>query len=826
MSLSPFAAVATVSVVVPALASLVAAQCTPLWSDADPLARIRGSVYATTVFDPDGAGPAPALLVAGGTFQVARSEFAYVATHNGQDWTVIDPSFGFANAFAQWNGQLIVAGNTSPNAVRSWNGTSWTSLGAVGGTVNALAVYNGQLIVAGTLTVAGGVPVNGIARFDGTTWSALGAGVQGTVTSLAVFNGGLYVGGSLASAGGSAVNHLAIWNGSSWSAGPVFDAPIQTMAVRVGTAVTNSFLWVGGAFNNVGAVAASRIVRFSPSSGLWTAVPGLPGTTCRALFVRGTGLNSFELSAAVDNNGSTQRAYRLVAGVWSVLGDVVDAATNPSPRCLTYYAGRYVIGQAGADIGVQTFDGTAWAPVYGKGVPARVRAVTSLAGDVVLGGDFSGIDGVVMNGLARRTAGTWTPIGGGLGTGADVRAVVRDGAGGLFVGGGFQTAGGVTVANVARWDGSAWSDLGGGVAGGVYALQGMPNGDVIAGGDFSTAGGLPAQRIARWDGFGWSSMGQLNGAVRALALLPTGDLVAGGEFTADGGNAVLRLARWSGSSWVQLGAGCNNTVFALAVANDGSLYAGGRFTAVGAAAASRVARWDGATLTGLSLLGVNRDVLALAVHPSGTLLIGGGVFSFSLGPLGGWQSNLMRMDGSSLSPLNVDGASVDALAIVDGDLVVGGQFDFANDQISSNVARLHSGCAAGVVATPSQCAGASPQLFALNDPWIGTTYQAFAGPFATTSLALEVVGFTGVVVPLPPLLAEAEAGCALLTTPDILTGMVPVGGYVLVGAAVPLNPALVGVTVHQQFLELQFGVGGALAAVRASNALTLTLGAF
>jgi hypothetical protein len=109
-------------------------------------------------------------------------------------------------------------------------------------------------------------------------------------------------------------------------------------------------------------------------------------------------------------------------------------------------------------------------------------------------------------------------------------------------------------------------------------------------------------------------MGSLNGTVRALALLPNGEVVAGGEFTANGGSTVLRLARWTGTAWAQLGAGCNDVVFALAVAIDGSLYAGGRFTAVGAQSASRMARWNGTTLTGLSLLGLNQDVLALAAH--------------------------------------------------------------------------------------------------------------------------------------------------------------------------------------------------------------------
>jgi len=737
-----------------------------------------------------------------------------------------DPSFGFANACSPWNGQLAVAGLTSPSAVRTWNGATWTTLGTVVGQVLAMTVYNGQLIVAGTVTSVGGVAVNRIARFDGTSWSALGSGVQGTVRALAVMNGALYVGGSLTSAGGTSVNNLAIWNGSTWSAGPVFDAPIDTLAVRIGTAFTNTFLWAGGTFQNVGAVAANHVVRFSPSSGLWTAVPGLPGTACKALLVRSTGLNSFELSAAVQNGSSTQRVFRLLANVWTPLGDVLDSSPAAMPSSLNYFQGRYVLTQVGADAAVQTFDGTSWAPLLGDGVPARVRAVTTYGGDVVVGGTFASVDGQMMNGLMRRVGDSWQPIGGGLSVGVDVRALAVDAGGGLVVGGSFNAAGGTPVQNLARWDGSNWSDVGGGVGGGVHTILPMPNGDVIVGGDFVTAGGSPALRVARWDGFAWSPMGLLNGAVRALALLPNGEVVAAGEFTADGANAALRIARWTGSDWAQLGAGCNDTVFALAVGNDGALFAGGRFTAIGAMAATRLARWDGAVWTPLVGLGVTQDVLSLAAHPGGALLVGGGVFSFSAGPFGSWTSNLLRFDGSTMSPLDVDGVSVDAMAIVDGDVVLVGQFDTFQQSLTCNVARLHSSCAASVSSVPSGCVGPSPQLVAFREPWLGGPYQVFAFPFAPTSLAVEVYGFAAANVPLPPLFPVAEAGCALLATADVLATSVPSGGFVVTGFSVPLNPGLVGIVLHHQFVEAQFGFGGALAAVRSSNALQLTIGSF
>ncbi len=168
--------------------------------------------------------------------------------------------------------------------------------------------------------------------------------------------------------------------------------------------------------------------------------------------------------------------------------------------------------------------------------------------------------------------------------------------GNVYVGGDFTTIDGVAANYIARWNGTAWNALGSGVNATVYALA-VRGTDLYVGGTFTQAGGASARRVARWDGAAWYplgvSAGNANGtsnAVFALAVSGT-NVYVGGQFTtvrqSDGTDINAgRIARWdtATSTWSRLGGtaannGFNNIVRALAV-SEATLYAGGQFTAV------------------------------------------------------------------------------------------------------------------------------------------------------------------------------------------------------------------------------------------------------
>jgi hypothetical protein len=87
---------------------------------------VDAPVRALQVFDPDGPGPLPEVLIAGGGF-----------TH---------------------------ASGVSAPGIAAWNGTTWSALGSgTSGRVRALAVWNHQLVVGGEFYTAGGLSSPGMA---------------------------------------------------------------------------------------------------------------------------------------------------------------------------------------------------------------------------------------------------------------------------------------------------------------------------------------------------------------------------------------------------------------------------------------------------------------------------------------------------------------------------------------------------------------------------------------------------------------------------------------------------------------------------------------
>src|SRR5215510_14794808 len=86
--------------------------CVPHWLQGEAIPGVAGSANSAVLWDPDGPGPQPEVLVVVGNFPVA--------------------------------------GKVQASNIASWDGTSWAPLGAgrPSGTVTALAVFNGNVIAA------------------------------------------------------------------------------------------------------------------------------------------------------------------------------------------------------------------------------------------------------------------------------------------------------------------------------------------------------------------------------------------------------------------------------------------------------------------------------------------------------------------------------------------------------------------------------------------------------------------------------------------------------------------------------------------------------
>jgi len=385
--------------------------CQPTWTALGT--GIDGQVFSSTVFDPDGAGPAPPVLVVGGTF--------------------------------------TSAGGQPANNIAMWDGSAWHPLGTgVDDAVWALAAFDEDgpgpnppvLFAGGYFITAGGVVVNNIARWDGANWSSVEGGAGGKlrgVLALTVFdeNGSgqpaLFAGGEFTSMGGISTGHVARWNGTTWSAVGDVGSPdpfdfVSALASHDedGPGPDAPSLFVGGIFSNIGGISASNIARWDGTT--WSDVGG--------------GTNGFvDDLAAFDEDG-------------------------PGPGLPALFAtGSF--SQAGGVIvnGIGRWNGTSWSSV-GGGLdgPGAALAVFDEDGNganpprLFLGGNFITAGGVTVNYLGRWDGSAWSSLGSGM----DARVLTLapfepNGPGGgppaLVAGGVFSSAGGVPASRVAAWVG-------------------------------------------------------------------------------------------------------------------------------------------------------------------------------------------------------------------------------------------------------------------------------------------------------------------------------------------------------------------------------------
>jgi len=742
-------------------------------------------VETLTTWDPDGDGPFPALLVAGGRFttaggvtvnRIARWDgSAWLPFGSGMDLTVLalttwDPD-GDGPLAAQLvaGGSFATAGGVTVNNIARWDGSAWQPLATgTSGSVRSLTVWDpdgdgplpAQLVAGGDFTTAGGVTVNSIARWDGSAWHAFGSGMDDGVLALTTWDpdgdgplaAELVAGGDFTTAGGVTVNRIARWDGSEWhpfGSGMNFTLRALTTWDPDGDGPLPVHLVAGGNFTTAGGVTVNYIARWDGSA--WQPFGSGLDSTVRALAMwdpDGDGPLAAELVAVSPfflQGQSVNYIARWDGSEWNsffelsiVTGDSVFSLTTwdpdgDGPLPIQLVAGGRFTTASGVTLNnVARWDGSVAWPI-GSGMNSSVLSLTTwdpdgdgpLPAQPVAGGNFNAAGGVAANYIARWDGSAWQALGSGTnGTVWSLTTWDPDGDGPLaallVAGGSFTTAGGVTVNSIARWDGSAWHAFGSGVSGGVRSLTTWdPDGDgplsaqLVVGGSFTTAGGENVNNIAVWNGAAWQALGSgTNGTVWSLTTWdPDGDgplspqLLAGGQFTTAGGETVNNIAVWNGSAWQALGTGTSGTVRSLATWDpDGEgplaaqLVAGGIFVTADGVTVNSIARWDGAAWQSLGS-GTTLPVFSLTIWDPdgdgalGPQLVAGGGFTTA----GGVTVNrIARWDGSAWQPFGsgLPTAAVWSLTTWDFDgggpraaqLVAGGSFTSAGGIPAGHIA--------------------------------------------------------------------------------------------------------------------------------------------
>ncbi|HMV48106.1 MAG TPA: Ig domain-containing protein, partial [Blastocatellia bacterium] len=597
----------------------------------------------------------------------------------------------------------------APKTDTCWD-TQFTLPNGTSGTVNALALLGGDIYVGGNFTAVGAQSLNYVARYSpGTnTWSALGtgsgSGVNATVNALAVIGSDLYVGGifTVTNVGGTAVNanRVAKFTPATGAWSPLSATAADAGGVN-GTvnalAVAGNDLYVGGSFtiaNSGGAttVSANRVAKFTPATGVWSAL-GTGG---------GNGVDTLVLAMTVIGSDLYVGGSFTTANVGGTTVSVSNLA-----KFNTQTGAWAAVGTGG-----------------GNGVNNTVNTLTALGSDLYVGGSFTaanvGGTTVVSNLIARfdTLTNTWSTLGTGAGNGVNgavnILAVIGSD---LYVGGGFTTAnvGGTAVGanRLAKFTPSTntWSVVGEGGGNGtdglVRALIASGN-DLYVGGTLGAAnvGGsiVRANNVARvnlttgvWNALGTGTGNGLNNTVNALAVSGT-DIYVGGTFTGVGNIVANRVAKFDTltGTWSALGSGGGNGVGASVnalVAVGNTLYVGGAFSTANVGGTTVptgfIARYDTLTNTWSGLgsgggNGVSGIVNALAV--SGSDLYVGGVFTSANAGTASITANRIAKVNTATgvwSALGTGGGNgvtgnVRALAVLGSDLYVGGQITAAN----------------------------------------------------------------------------------------------------------------------------------------------------
>jgi hypothetical protein len=643
------------------------------------------------------------------------------------------------------HGEPIFVPQTQNTASGTWSTLGTGSQNGVNGFVYALAVVGNEVYVGGSFTSAGGVSANHVARFNTqtNTWSTLGTGssngVNYWVYALAVVGNEVVVGGYFGSAGGVSANNVARFNTltNTWS--PLGTGSQNGVNYYVyALAVVGNEVFVGGAFTSAGGVSANYVARFNTQTNTWSAL-GTGSSNgvnyyVNALAVVGNEVVvGGEFTSAGGVSANRVARFNTQTNTWSTLGTGSQNGVNNNVFALAVVGNEVVVGGSFTSAGgvsanrvarfnTQTNTWSALGTGSQNGVNNNVFALAVVGNEVVVGGEFTSAGGVSANRVARfnTQTNTWSAltgsqngVSGGSGSGGYVNALAVVGNE-VVVGGNFTLAGGVSANNVARFNTqtNTWSPLGSsnGVSNTVRALAVVGN-EVVVGGYFTSAGGVSANHVARfntqtntWSALGTGSSNGVNYYVNALAVVGN-EVYVGGDFTQAGGVSANYVARFNTqtNTWSALGTGSqngvNNTVRALAVVGN-EVYVGGWFTSAGGVSANRVARFNTQTNTWSTLgtgssNGVNNVVRALAVV--GNEVVVGGSFTSA----GGVSANYVarfNTQTNTWSPLGtgsqngVSGgnSSVDALAVVGNEVVVGGGFTSAGGVSANYVARFNT----------------------------------------------------------------------------------------------------------------------------------------
>jgi len=619
-------------------------------------------------------------VIVGGYFSsvngVSRTNIARVNADGTVDQTWNPEANGEVRQIALSGADVFVLGDFSVIGGQSRNGIaklSTTNPGAADpvwnpdhpGNLHAVAVSGTDLFVGG---------LSYLAKFT-TTGTGMGESPWGPQPDLNIFaltvqGTNLYVGGNFSQLGGLSRNRLGkVSIPGAGEVDPVWDADVigGNLGYVPALVATESYLYVGGSFDEVGGVSRKNIARLSldgtgAPDPAWN--PSTDHETVYALTVNG---------GDVYVGGSFSQIGGMPRNCLAKLSATGDGAADPSWNADT--GGKYVY------------------------------ALTPSGSSVFAGGAFTAINGVVSLSVAKLSSGTGArddTFPAQVGNPGRALAVARQADGNVIVGGDFYLADGLPCQNLARFnaDGTVDNTWVPGADGPVTAIV-LQDANVFIAGNFRSVGGQSRSFLAKLNATGngqadaaWNP--NLSGPVDAFAIETTNLFVASSSFP--GSETITKLStigtgetdsNWNPGVFECFSCGGFGDKLVRSLAVDASnVYVGGDFDAINAGAIGSIERRGLAKLSATGsgtpdllwdpALGSGVRVLTLA----DTNLYAGGLLGLArVSTLGtgvtdpGWQPDLVS-------------GSVTVMALSGTNLFAGGSVTTASGLTNAPLVRL------------------------------------------------------------------------------------------------------------------------------------------
>jgi uncharacterized delta-60 repeat protein len=355
-------------------------------------------------------------------------------------------------------------------------------------------------------------------------------------------------------------------------------------AVSAVTVQSDGKAIVGGGFTSVNGTTSNYIARLNAD--------GTPDTIFSSNM--GTGLNAPVYSVDLQSDGKIVLGGEFTSLNGTTSNYIARLNTNGTPD-------------------------TSFSSNIGTGFNAPVYSLAVHESDgLIAGGRFTSIDGTTSNRIARLNAnGTPdTTFSSNIGTGFndDVYRAAVTSTGHIIAGGDFSTLNDVTSNHLARLNADGTPDTtfnsntGTGFSNGVFALTVQSDGKTVVGGSFNSLNGADSTRIARLnsDGtpdtsFSTNTGTGFSNAVYSLAMQSDGKIIVGGRFASINGTASNGIARLNSDGTPDtaytdaIGSGFSSHVETVVALDAGRVLVGGDFTSINGTTSNRIARLLGPT---------------------------------------------------------------------------------------------------------------------------------------------------------------------------------------------------------------------------------------